>query len=226
MTDNFGDLEFAENADPRVPFVLVLDCSDSMDQKLPGEDRTPREALNGGLDVLFNELHRDELAARRAEVSFVPFGTVVGDPTPFSTVENLVLPDLQPMGVTSTGAALTVALDMIENRKAEYRANGIEYYRPILCLLTDGLGTDDASQVSQRLTEMVANKKVTFMPIAVEGADTNALKALSGKTPMKLSGLKFEELFQWLSASVQAVSASQPGDAVRAPAGLDEWAEL
>lgn len=226
MNENYGDLEFAENADPRVPVVITLDCSDSMTQKLPGEDRAPLEALNGGLDVLFNELHRDELASRRAEVAFVPFGTVVGDPTPFSTVENLVLPDLQPMGTTSAGAALSLALDMIENRKVEYRANGIEYYRPILMLITDGLATDDTTQVAQRLSDMAAKKKVTFMPIAVEGADLNSLQSLSGKSPMKLSGIKFDELFQWLSASVQAVSASQPGDVVRAPAGIDEWAEL
>lgn len=223
--EDYGDIEFAENADPRAPVVIVLDCSDSMTQKLPGESRTPLDAMNGGLDVIFNELHKDELASRRAEVCFIPYGTSVGDPTPFTTVDGMVLPDLQPMGVTSTGSALNLALDVLESRKKDYRSNGVEYYRPILMIITDGLPTDDTTEASQRLKDMTAKKKVTFMPVAVEGADIQSLQALSGKPPMKLSGLKFDELFQWLSASVQAVSASQPGDSVRAPA-VDAWAEL
>lgn len=223
--ENFGDLEFAENADPRIPVVLVLDCSDSMMEKRPGEDRSPFEALNGGLDTLWSALHSDPLAKRRAEVSFVTFGSDVSEPTEFTTVDSMVLPALQPMGVTSLGAALTVALDAIEERKATYKANGVQYYRPILMAISDGLPTDSTSEVSQRLKEYTEKKKITFMPIAVEGADLDVMTSLSGKQALKLQGMKFDELFQWLSASAAAVSASQPGDAVAAPSP-EGWAEL
>ena len=225
MTENFGDLEFADNADPRIPIVLVLDCSDSMMEKREGETRSPFEALNGGLDTLWAALHGDDLAKRRAEVSFITFGSDVSEPTEFATVDNMVLPALQPMGVTSLGSALTVALDAIEDRKATYKAKGIQYYRPILMAISDGLPTDSVSEASERLKAAVEQKKLTFMPIAVEGADVDVMTDLSGKAALKLQGMKFDELFQWLSASAAAVSASQPGDAVKAPA-LDGWAEL
>lgn len=226
MMENFGDLEFADNSDPRIPIVLVLDCSDSMMEKREGEDRSPFEALNGGLDTLWSALHSDPLAKRRAEVSFITFGSDVSEPTEFATVDQMVLPALQPMGVTSLGSALTVALDAIEERKAVYKDKGIQYYRPILMAISDGLPTDSVAEASTRLKEAVERKKLTFMPIAVEGADVDVMTGLSGKKALKLQGVKFEELFQWLSASAAAVSASQPGDAVKAADGLDDWAEL
>jgi uncharacterized protein YegL len=228
MMENFGDLEFAQNSDPRIPVVLLLDCSDSMMEKRPGEDRSPFEALNGGLDTLWSALHSDPLAKRRAEVSFITFGSDVSEPTEFKTVDDMVLPALQPMGVTSLAEALTVALDAIEARKQTYRDNGVQYYRPILMAISDGLPTspkETISEVSARLKDSVERKKLTFMPIAVEGADVDVMTSLSGKQALKLQGMKFDELFQWLSASAAAVSASQPGDAVKAPAP-DGWAEL
>ena len=223
--ENFGDLEFAQNSDPRVPVVLVLDCSGSMLEVRPGEERSPMDALNSGLDVLWSALHGDPLAKRRAEVSFITYGTNVSEPTEFKTVDEMVLPELQDMGITSTGAALNVALDAIEERKQSYKTNGIQYYRPILMLISDGLSTDKTDEASRRLKEYTEKKKLTFMPVAVEGADVEALTALSGKQALKLQGVKFEELFLWLSASAASVSASQPGDAVAAPSPAG-WAEL
>lgn len=225
MTENFGDLEFAQNSDPRIPIVLILDCSDSMMEKRPGEDRSPFEALNGGLDTLWAALHNDPLAKRRAEVSFVTFGSDVSEPTAFKTVDEMVLPELRPMGVTSTGEAVIAALDAVEARKQEYRANGIQYYRPIVILITDGLSTSDTSEAKQRLAEGQTAKKLTFFPVGVSGADLGALEDLAGKRALMLQGLKFEEFFVWVSASAASVSASQPGDQVAAPSP-EGWAEL
>ena len=229
--ENYADLQFAQNGEPRVPIVLILDCSDSMMEKREGEERSPFEALNGGLDTLWAALHGDHLAKRRAEVSFITFGSDVSEPTPFATVDEMVLPALQPMGVTSLGAALTVALDLIEERKDSYKRNGIQYYRPIVMAISDGLPTDSVADASARLKSAVEQKKLTFMPIAVEGADLQVMESLAGKSAKRLQGVKFDELFQWLSASVAAVSASQPGNDTTAPEAVaapptDDWAEL
>lgn len=221
---DFNDIEFAENSDPRVPVILVLDTSDSM--SVPGEDgRVPLDELNGGLDVLISELYKDPLAKRRAEVSVVSYGTKVQDPTPFATIENVSIPMLEKSGLTSTGEALLVAMEALEKRKKEYKDNGVAYYRPILLLLSDGLATDNTDEASKQLKKYVEQKKLTFMPIAIEGADVNELTKLSGKRALPLKELNFEELFQWLSASVASVSASQVGETVKAPP-VDDWAEL
>jgi uncharacterized protein YegL len=226
MSDfDFSGLEFADNPDPRCPVVLILDASSSMSQKFEGEVESPMDALNSGLDVLISELNKDPLAKRRVEVSVVSYGTEVSEATPFATVDNLILPTLLPSGMTSTGKAINVALDALEARKKEYKENGIQIYRPWALLITDGLPTDDISEAAKRVKEYEEKKKVSFFAVGVEGADMDSLAKISVRQPMKLSGMKFSELFQWLSASQSAVSSSQVGDKVSLPSPAG-WAEV
>lgn len=222
---NFEEIEFGDNPDPRSPLVLLLDASSSMVEPRPGESRTPMEALNSGLDILVTELHKDPLAKRRVEVSVVTFGTEVSPATEFSTVENLVLPTLAPSGLTSMGKAVEVGLDALAERKETYKKNGIQYYRPWIFLVTDGLATDNIDEAARRIKELEASKGVAFFAVGVDGADMDALSKLSVRPPMMLNGLKFEELFQWLSASQSSVSASNPGDLVPLPSP-EGWASV
>jgi uncharacterized protein YegL len=225
--DDFGDIDLKSNPDPRCPLVLILDSSDSMSQPIPGQSRTALDHLNSGLDILISELNKDPLARRRVEVSVVAYGTHVLPATPFATVENLVIPTLAPMGITSTGGAVCAALDALDTRKKEYRENGIEYYRAMLFLLSDGLPTDDVSEAIGRVKEAERRKSASFFALGVDGADLGALGKFSDvREPMPVSSAKFAELFSWLSASQAMISASQPGDegvALPSPAG---WATL
>lgn len=229
MTDlmNFDTLEFSDNSDPRCALVVICDVSDSMAEPRPGEDRTPLEALNGGLDTLIRELHKDPLAKRRVEVSVVSFGTEVSPATEFATVDNIVLPTLVRSGVTSMGKAVVTAIEAVEARKKSYKANGIQYYSPWILLLSDGLPTDDITEAVSKVQEMEDRNGGLFFAVGIDGADMDVLSRFSKKrTALALSGLKFDELFQWVSASQSVVSASNPGDskvAIPAPTG---WAEI
>lgn len=223
---DYSDIDLAENPDPRAMVQLVLDCSDSMTEKLPGEDRTPLETLNGALDVLVSEIHRDPLSRRRIELSVIPYGGSVANPTPFVTIDNIVLPNLEPMGITNTGAALTRALEHIDERKEKYKENGISYYQPMLYLISDGLSMDDMTGVSARIKSLQEEKRLSFFAIGVTGADIPQLSSIGSRPALQLSGVKFNELFEWISASAASVSASNPGDKVALPSGLSAWAEL
>lgn len=226
FTDFSGSIDLAENPDPRCPVVLVLDASSSMDQVLEGQTETSLASLNAGLDILVSELNKDPLAKRRVEISVVSFGSSVTPATPFATVDKLVLPTLVPSGATSLGEAVEVALDAIEARKKEYKASGTEYYKPWILLVTDGVPTDDTGNAVKRIKEAEAAKKVVFFSVGVEGADFGRLAEFSdAREPMKLQGIKFGELFVWLSASQSAVSASQPGDRVDLPTPAG-WASI
>ena len=45
---------------------------------------------------------------------------------------------------------------------------------------------------------------------------------ISAKPPLQLAGMKFKELFVWLSASLSAASRSRPGDKLELPS-TDPW---
>lgn len=131
------------------------------------------------------------------------------------------------MGITNTGHAINVALDHLENRKNEYKNNGINFYQPLLFLISDGLSMDDTQPAANRIKELQNNKKLSFFAIGVEGASMEQLSNLSNRPAVPLKGVNFDELFVWISQSTAAVSASTPGDKVALPTDLmSSWADL
>jgi uncharacterized protein YegL len=207
-------VEFAENPEPRCPCVLLLDTSGSM----KGE---PIEALNKGLATFKDNLEKDPLAARRVEVAIVTFDNEVKVAQDFVTVDKFTPPTLSAQGQTYMGGAIHKALDMIQARKAQYRTNGVAYYRPWVFMITDGepQGEPDTvvQQASQRLKTDEANKRVAFFAVGVENANMERLSQMVVRTPVKLIGLNFIEMFVWLSRSMEAVAQSRTDEQVALP---------
>lgn len=202
----FGTDDFAENPEPRCPCVLLLDTSDSM-------RGNPIAELNAGLVTYKDELSADSLAAKRVEVAVVTFGPVqvLHD---FSTAANFSPPHLETTGDTPMGAAINKAIDMVNERKKTYRDNGIAFYRPWIFLITDGAPTDSWQGAAARVKEGEQSKAFSFFCVGVEGANFETLREICVREPLKLKGLAFRTLFQWLSNSQKAVSRSSPGDVV------------
>jgi uncharacterized protein YegL len=207
-------IEFARNPEPRCPCVLLLDVSGSMS----GE---PIEALNEGLRRFKEELVKDTLASKRVEVAIVTFSSGVEIVQDFVTVDKFNPPWLEAGGTTDMGSGILQALDLIRKRKETYRHNGVGYYRPWLFMITDGAPTEDEGTMRraiQALQDEEKRKGVSFFAVAVEDADINFLSLLSSeRRPVRLRGLAFQELFQWLSSSMQRVSSSRVGEKVNLP---------
>jgi uncharacterized protein YegL len=217
----FGTNSFADNPEPRVPCILVLDVSLSM------EGERIRE-LNGGLRTYRDELLEDSLAAKRAEVAIITFGGTVQKACDFTTAESFVAPELSVHGHTPMGEAITLALNMIDERKAVYRANGVQYFRPWIFVITDGEPNDEWRSVIPRIKEGEERKAFSFFAVAVEGANLDILKQISVRQPLTLKGLRFRDLFVWLSRSQKSVSRSTPGEEVPLsnPATPEGWAAV
>lgn len=198
--------EFAENPESRCPVVLLLDTSYSMN----GE---PIRELNEGLKIFKDELMADSMAVKRVEVAVVSFGPVqvVSD---FQTPDMFYPTELTPSGDTPMGKAIETAIDMVHTRKSIYKQNGVSYYRPWIFLITDGGPTDNWQRAASLIKEGESSKSFMFFAVGVDGADMDTLRKISTREPIKLKGLRFRDLFSWLSASLSSVSHSTPGDAV------------
>ena len=215
--DNITDaVEFVDNPEPRCPCVLVLDRSTSMTgQRI--------DSLNEAIAVFRDEVCQDALTAMRAEVAIVAYSheiTVVQD---FVNVSEFNPPVLTADGGTCIAGAVRKALDMLEERKQQYKANAIEYYRPIMILVTDGFPEHDTAadihDAARRIREGERDRNVACFAFGVESADMNMLASLMSETrpPKQLQSQQLKGVFQWLANSVSAISQSQPGDRLRLP---------
>ena len=175
-------------------------------------------------------MYNDEIARYSAEISIVTFGNQgVQRFADFGPVERIPKAPLVAGGYTPMGEAVCDTLDILEKRKQEYQTTGVDYYQPWLVLMTDGMPTDDINEAVNRVVSMVNEKKLTVFPIGIgDGADMGILGLFNpARTPLRLQGLKFKEFFEWLSASVQRVSASTPGEEVSLDLeGIKGWGTL
>jgi uncharacterized protein YegL len=187
----------------------------------------PIDELNAGLVAFREELMADELAVKRVEISLVTFGPV-RKLTDFLTPDVFRPPKLAAEGDTPMGQAIERAIEMARERKEAYRQNGVSYYRPWIFMISDGEPTDDWWRAAELVRAGEQSKAFAFFAVGVEGANFDILNRIAVRQPLKLGGLRFREMFMWLSSSLSAVSRSSPGDeiALKNPAVPDGWASI
>jgi uncharacterized protein YegL len=221
MAIGIPDEALISNNSQRLPCVLVIDGSGSM-------AGTPIGELNAGLKLLEQELKKDDVASQRVQLLVIRFGDddkveVLAD---WQDAMDFQAPVVHASGVTPMGDAVTLALAKIEEQKARYRTHGTAYNRPWLFLLTDGEPTDtgwDKAAAASRQAEQ--DGKVVFFGIAVGDANLETLAKFSTRRPVRLQGLKFRELFVWLSQSSKTASRAAQDKNVQLPAPSD-WAQV
>lgn len=244
--------DLVNNPTPRVPICLCLDTSGSMgavegDYAETGETYyedgkmwnlvtggTSRiEELRKGVEKFYTALKEDEIAVYSAEISIVTFDDDARCWMDFANIgrQEIIL-DFMPKGDTALGEGVNLAIDLLEIRKQEYKAKGVDYYQPWLVLMTDGEPNGDPNELKRainRTVEMVNKQKLTVFPIGIgDECNMSILNSFSPKrAALKLQGLKFQEFFTWLSKSVSKTSQSIPGESVPLDVeGIKGWAEL
>ena len=217
-TMNAPPLDLIDNPTPRCPVALVLDTSGSM----CGE---PIAQLNAGAQLFLDEVKRDDLARWSVDLAVYTAGGGADCLQDFIGVEQVAgLASLSAGGSTPLGQATRMALDDLTARKKVYRDAGVPYYQPWLVLISDGAPTDAWQDAAQHACNLSAQRKLVSLPIGVQGADLSVLGQFSSKPAVALDGLKFRELFLWLSASMARVSASTSCDASVQLPSMDSWA--
>lgn len=253
MSNNFlRKQDLVNNPTPRVPICLCLDTSGSMGavegdcietgETIYMDGKTWNLVTGGtcrideliaGVQLFYDAIREDEVAVFSAEICIVTFNNDAACVMDFANIERQEeLPELEATGDTAMGEGVNLALDLLEERKKEYRDKGVDYYQPWLVLMTDGEpngNKEELERAIRRTTEMVNTKKLTIFPIGIGNeADMDTLNKFSPKRPaLKLQGLKFKEFFAWLSQSVSRVSQSTPEETVKLDVEpIKGWAEL
>lgn len=207
----------------RTPTVLILDTSGSMGREAPdeaGNERKMIDQLNTGLEYFKSEIEEKEHAETRVDVGVVSFGGTVNVEQDFTPIQDWSPPSLNDGGTTPMGEAIERGIDMIEERKSEYRNNGYAYNRPIIWLLTDGEPTDMEpgddlwDRVQKQLNKGTADNHFLFFAFGIgERADMDTLNALvseTGEEAYPMEENQFKEYFRIVSNSLE--QQSQPGD--------------
>jgi uncharacterized protein YegL len=219
-------IDYSENPNQRTPCVLILDTSGSMQTRTTNGTRI--QALNDGMKLLEQSLKDDTTALVRVQLAIVTVGgpqneaSLMMDWTDATHFQSF---PLTADGSTPLGQGIRIGLDLVEKIKDDLKNSGISYTRPWMMIITDGEPTDSSDEWSaavREAREVEAKRKVEIFTIGVEGANMAKIAEISTKPPLQLEGVKFKELFVWLSASLSAASRSRPGDKLELPS-TDPW---
>ena len=214
MSDLIPDLVLQDNSSQRLPCVILVDGSSSMD----GE---PINNLNEGLKVLEAELKADDVASLRVQLLVVRIGghSDVETVIDWTDAIDFIAPTIEANGTKPLGIGVEHSLKKIEEQKEKYKENQIPYNRPWLFIITDGEPSDNGwERCAAKAVESESKGKVVIFPIGTEDANFDTLHQFSSRGAMKLQNLNFKELFVWLSQSVSAGSQTEVDSTAQLPA--------
>ncbi|QUO32684.1 VWA domain-containing protein [Faecalicatena sp. Marseille-Q4148] len=199
----------AKNYGPskRMPIGIVCDISSSMEDV--------REILNCSLKELYNIVRETKKLEKSVDLLVIFYNgeaEVRVNLEPVESIDPNRLRIDRVTGYTDTGKALLKALELLNQKKNEYKSKMIEYWQPNLFLITDGypcawMGAPDeeyrkimrsyqaAAEEIHRLTD---NRKLQF---AAAGIQRNSRSETSANIP------KLREL----SANVVCISEDISG---------------
>lgn len=194
--------QFADNPEPRLACVLLLDSSEAM----AGERI---ERLNAGVKTLRSLAGRDQLAARRIELAVVTFGGDVRVVRAFTALDELDPPILVASGAPSLTGGLEKAVTLIDAQRGLYQTEGIPYHRPWVFLITAASPDGDLEAITALVRTSEQTKRLACFGVAVADLDMTRLRSLLVREPLQLEDLQFQKLFSWLSASLRIAAYSE-----------------
>ncbi|MCW5252405.1 vWA domain-containing protein [Streptomyces sp. SHP 1-2] len=209
----------------RLPLLLCLDTSSSL------SNNGAITALNSALASWAKSLVDDMALSAAVDVAVITFGgseqiTVwqgdiplgrtapVWPQSPFVPAHEFRPPLLKAHGVTLLDRALRLAMEVVADYKAGLRTSGLTYYRPQICVVTDGYPSDETGKFSYGYRELLpelrrAEEERRFRLFAVgvgerhTGAE-DVLKELAPQYHAWLDGFPFQELLAAMSHSARA----------------------
>ena len=209
MADLLDDVKFTDSHVTKIPVLILNDVSGSMGH----EGRI--EAVNDGMEQLQEFLSGDTLVALQTDICVVGFNHDFGYQE-FCSGRDFKPPRFTARGGTLYARGIHFALDLLDNRKMEYREAGISYTRAILVMITDGNphdSADDLVGVRERIIHEETGKHCAFYTMGMCDADLERLSLIAppNRPPKHIGGPEgIAGLIKALSRSLTLQSRSVP----------------
>lgn len=240
MSDKYlgeDDVELLYNTATRIPICLCIDTSGSMNTRIEiGGERVKKiDKVIQGLKEFFVSLSNDDFLADAAEVCILGYSTDPYLVRPFKTLSEGADEEvaLVPKNKGDMGKAVFEALRLLEERKAQYKKAGRDYYQPCLVIISDGHSTGEAGwdkalrDAQAKTMQMEKDKKLTTISVFIGESwdeDEKARKQLYGfasKNPPRPVGCaELPKYFQFLTKSIASSVASTTGEYIF---DFDDW---
>lgn len=196
--------DLINNPIQRLPLCICIDVSESMRGELI-------EELNTGLIRLFEGISSDETTKYSVEIAIITFGGKAEYVRDFATTAlNPYLPELCAGGRPLMGEAITLAVEMINTRLAEYKKRGVDFQKPWLMIISGSspVQNDELKKAKEITKRMIKEKKLFSYPIGIgDNADMDELNNFkSFIEAQKYSVVDLERFFRWASASTASGS--------------------
>ena len=234
MNDKYVRKFDSSNKAKRVPICFCIDTSTSMGLIVDGfenvkstgkkvfADQREYQIVEGGISLM-DKMHEgianfyeaildDDMACDSCEAAIITFSDNAQLYENFSSVDEKTVPNFNDMrgGNTNVSPAIRMALDLLADQKNFYKNNKTPYFQPWLILFTDGLPTDDVSEIKAELMQMQNDDKLSVYTMALSDDPQliDALRGFSKKDPIKCSNHKdIQRFFDFLAKSVSVVAA-------------------
>lgn len=200
----------------RMPVSVCADVSGSMEGR-------PITDLNRALGAFFTAMSGDAVTRASVELALVAFASQAEMILDFQSLKRVTRPPVLRVDgrlgyTTRIGLGVTLALDLVQRRKLEYQVVGVDFFQPLLVILSDAFSTDEGHvDVAQRVRQLEAERRLVVLPVAIGPRVNRELLALfsAHNPPLHLVDQAFDGFFEWLGSMVRELSRSRPGDGVR-----------
>lgn len=195
----------------KLPVCLILDKSGSMGLRASSARGSvvKIDELNNNINELFNTIKNDANARMMSDICLIGCG---GDRPEvingYTSVDKINYTPLKANGGTPLGASVELALELLKKRRQYYRDSGIEHYKPILMIMSDGVPTEEEHvfiNAARTCSDMVKNEGLKVLPIGIgDKANLSILDLFSPNVKAKtiVDMDVFKKLFEMLSRSI------------------------
>ena len=185
----------------RLPVYLLLDVSGSM-------RGAPIEAVREGVDLLVSSLRGDPYALETAYLSVITFSDTAQQIVPLTDMFSFVNPELNAVGTTSMGAALSLLAECVQREIIKNSKTEKGDWRPLVFLMTDGEANDNLGEGVAALRGIKTGLVVACA--AGKEANIKKLKMITDNVVQldTADSDTIKSFFKWVSASVSVSSSS------------------